>query len=38
MEKALIPRDPANPRTSWLYGEYAEFGNTWGTWVCSTQY
>jgi hypothetical protein len=33
-----VCRDPAIPKKAWLYGEYAESGNTWGTWICSGQY
>jgi len=31
-------RDPSDPSSVWLYGEYAESGNTWGTWTASTKY
>lgn len=31
-----ICRDPANTRNIWVYGEYANLGNTWGTRVAAT--
>jgi hypothetical protein len=33
-----ICRDAADPRIVWMNGEYAESGNTWGTWTCSTRF
>lgn len=33
-----ICRDPSNPSSVWMNGEYAESGNTWGTWTCSVRY
>ena len=30
-------RDPSNTRKVCMYGEYAESGNTWGTWIYSSQ-
>jgi hypothetical protein len=32
-----ICRDPSDPKTVWMNGEYAETGDTWGTWTCSTR-
>lgn len=32
-----ICRDPANARRIWMNGEYAETGDTWGTWTCEVQ-
>jgi hypothetical protein len=31
-------RDPSDPSSVWLYGKYAESGDTWGTWTCSAKY
>ena len=31
-------RDAADPQTVWLYGEYAQAGNTWGTRICATRF
>jgi hypothetical protein len=33
-----ICRDPTDPSCVWMNGEYAESGNTWGTWTCSVKY
>ncbi|HEU4443548.1 MAG TPA: hypothetical protein VFR94_02625 [Nitrososphaeraceae archaeon] len=33
-----ICRDPADPSAAWMNGEYAESGDTWGTWTCSAKY
>ncbi|HKG90201.1 MAG TPA: hypothetical protein VKA95_17940 [Nitrososphaeraceae archaeon] len=33
-----ICRDPSNPSSVWMNGEYAESGNTWGTWTYSAKY
>ena len=32
-----ICRDPSDTRRVWMNGEYAESGNTWGTWTSMTQ-
>jgi len=32
-----ICRDPSDPKIVWMNGEYAETGDTWGTWTCSTK-
>jgi hypothetical protein len=32
-----ICRDPSDPKIAWMNGEYAETGDTWGTWTCSTR-
>jgi hypothetical protein len=31
-------RDGGDANQVWLYGEYAEVRNTWGTWVCSARF
>jgi hypothetical protein len=31
-------RDGADANQVWLYGEFADARNTWGTWVCSTRF
>jgi hypothetical protein len=33
-----ICRDPVDRSSVWMNGEYAESGNTWGTWTCSAKY
>jgi hypothetical protein len=33
-----ICRDGGNNTAVWMYGEYAESGNSWGTWVASSSY
>lgn len=33
-----ICRDGADPRTVWGYGEYAEAGGNWGTWIVAMRY
>lgn len=33
-----ICRDPVDTTSVWMNGEYAESGNTWGTWTCSAKY
>jgi hypothetical protein len=33
-----ICRDPSDPSAVWMNGEYAESGNTWGTWTSSAKY
>jgi hypothetical protein len=33
-----ICRDPSDPSSVWMNGEYAESGNTWGTWTCLAKY
>jgi hypothetical protein len=31
-------RDGGDANRVWLYGEFADVRNTWGTWVCSVSY
>ncbi len=33
-----ICRDGGDNSVVWMYGEYADTGNTWGTWMCSTRF
>lgn len=33
-----ICRDPADPASVWMYGEYANSGDTWGTRVCAAKF
>jgi hypothetical protein len=33
-----ICRDGGDSRTVWMYGEFADTGNTWGTWVAAARY
>ena len=31
-------RDPVDPGRAWMYGEYADASNKWGTWVVSAKF
>ncbi|MEX2425598.1 MAG: hypothetical protein WD401_02445 [Thermomicrobiaceae bacterium] len=33
-----ICRDGGDSSTVWMYGEYADTGNTWGTWIAATRF
>jgi hypothetical protein len=33
-----ICRDGGDSSTAWMYGEYTDTGNTWGTWVCAARF
>jgi len=33
-----VSRDPSDTTSVWMSGQYAESGNTWGTWICSAKY